>query len=79
MGVTVENEDVLFRTEYLKEIPAQLKFLSCEPLLGPLTTLDISGLDWVIVGGESGRKPRPMKEGWVVDIKKTVPKIPMFY
>jgi protein gp37 len=45
-------------------------FLSCEPLLGPLPGLDLHGIHWVIVGGESGRKPRPMKEEWVVDIQR---------
>lgn len=69
MGVTVENEAELTRTEYLKKIPAHLKFLSCEPLLGPLPSLDIHGIDWVIVGGESGRKPRPLKEEWVIEIQ----------
>lgn len=81
MGVTVENEAELTRTEYLKKIPAHLKFLSCEPLLGPLPSLDINGIDWVIVGGESGRKPRPLKEEWVIEIQTKCAEsgIPFFF
>ena len=70
MGVTVENADVLSRIDCLKLTPAHLKFLSCEPLLGPLGAIDLNGIDWVIVGGESGQNPRPMKEEWVVEIKE---------
>lgn len=69
MGVTVENEKVLNRIDYLSQTNAFIKFLSCEPLLGPLNSLDLFNIDWVIVGGESGRKPRPIKKEWVVDIK----------
>ena len=69
MGVTVENHKVINRIEYLKETGAFVKFLSCEPLLGPLHDLDLFNIDWVIVGGESGRRPRPMDEKWVIDIK----------
>src|SRR5690606_35549540 len=54
----------------LRRSGAQVKFLSCEPLLGPLQELDLQGIDWVIVGGESGRKPRPMKEEWVLEIQR---------
>lgn len=81
MGVTVENKDVLSRIDYLKLTPAQVKFLSCEPLLGPLTGMDISGIDWVIVGGESGRSPRPIKEEWVLEIKEQceVLDVPFFF
>ena len=81
MGVTVENSDVLSRIDYLKLTPAQVKFLSCEPLLSPPKDLDISGIDWVIVGGESGRNPRPMKEEWVLEIKEQceVMGVPFFF
>jgi protein gp37 len=70
MGVTVENDTVLERMDLLKKTDAHLKFLSCEPLIGPLGKLILDGIDWVIVGGESGRKPRPIEEQWVVEIQK---------
>lgn len=74
LGVSVETQAYDFRIAQLIDIPAQIHFLSCEPLLGPLT-LDFDpsyywfgGIDWVIVGGESGPKARPMKEDWALDI-----------
>ena len=70
MGVSVEDQRVQHRIERLRSTPAQVKFLSCEPLIGPLPSMDLRGIDWVIVGGESGRKPRPMHEAWVLDIKR---------
>lgn len=70
MGVSVEDERVLDRVDYLIQTDAYIKFLSCEPLIGPLPGLNLTGIDWVIVGGESGRKPRPMQEQWVIDIQK---------
>jgi len=70
MGVTIENEAVLNRIDHLRNTGARIKFLSCEPLLSPLNNLNLKGIDWVIVGGESGRTPRPMKEEWVIDIKE---------
>jgi protein gp37 len=81
MGVTVENAEVLSRIDYLKLTPASIKFLSCEPLLGPLTGIDISGIDWVIVGGESGRNPRPMLEDWVIELQElcAVMDVPFFF
>lgn len=69
MGVSVENDKVRQRIDLLRETKAAIKFLSCEPLIGPLPDLNLSGIDWVIVGGESGRRPRPMKLEWVQDIK----------
>lgn len=69
MGVSVENQKVVDRIDHLKRTNARIKFISIEPLLGPLPDLDLEGIDWVIVGGESGRKPRPMKEEWVIEIK----------
>jgi len=68
MGVSVENEKVISRIDLLRQTNAKVKFLSCEPLIGPLPKLNLEGIDWAIVGGESGRKPRPMKEEWVIDI-----------
>ncbi len=69
MGVSVEDEKVIDRIDYLRQTSAQVKFLSCEPLIGPLPKLNLTSIDWVIVGGESGRKPRLMKAEWVLDIK----------
>lgn len=69
MGVSVENAKVENRIKLLLETKARVKFLSLEPLIGPLKNLTLDGIDWVIVGGESGHKPRPMKEEWVTDIK----------
>lgn len=68
MGVSVENENELWRVDYLEKTKAKTKFLSLEPLLGPLTKLKLNKIDWVIVGGESGRRPRPMKSEWVYEI-----------
>jgi protein gp37 len=71
MGVSVENESVVDRVTALKKTPAHIKFLSVEPLLGPLPTLDLTGgIDWVIVGGESGHGARPLKKEWVMDVRK---------
>lgn len=69
MGVTVEDNTVTSRIDMLRQTGARIKFLSCEPLLTGLPGMNLRGIDWVIVGGESGRKPRPIKEEWVVDIK----------
>jgi len=70
MGVSVENEKVKERIDYLRNTGAHVKFLSLEPLIGPLPNLDLTNIDWVIVGGESGHKARPMKYEWVLDIKE---------
>jgi protein gp37 len=70
MGVSVEDRRVMKRIDLLRATKARVKFLSCEPLIGPLPNMDLRGIDWVIVGGESGRKPRPMKPEWVLDIKE---------
>jgi protein gp37 len=69
MGVSVENNDHIFRVEHLRETKAQVKFLSLEPLLGPLSDLNLEGIHWVIVGGESGPGARPMAEEWVLEIR----------
>lgn len=68
MGTSVENQRWVDRIEQLREIPAFVRFLSCEPLLGPLQ-LDLDGVDWVIVGGESGNQARPMAAKWAQDIR----------
>lgn len=70
LGVTVETVRAKNRIEKLRTIPASVHFLSCEPLLEPLGELDLFGIEWVIVGGESGPKARPMREEWVSDIKR---------
>ncbi len=69
MGVTVESHHYTYRIEDLRKVPAPVRFLSMEPLLGPVPGLDLSGIDWVIVGGESGPGARPMKREWVLDIQ----------
>jgi protein gp37 len=69
MGVSVENQDYTFRIEYLRQTDAHVKFLSLEPLLGPLQNLDLHDIDWVIVGGESGPGARPVRREWVTDIR----------
>jgi len=69
MGVSVENQRFTHRIDHLRQTQAQLKFLSLEPLLGPLTSLDLAQIDWVIVGGESGPGARPMRPEWVSSIK----------
>jgi protein gp37 len=69
-GVSIENESTLSRIDHLKKVPAAVRFLSLEPLLGPLKALDVNGIHWVIVGGESGPGARPMKEDWVNEIQQ---------
>jgi protein gp37 len=69
MGVSIENQRYAFRAEHLRQTGAKIKFLSLEPLLGPLTNLNLHGIDWVIVGGESGPRSRPLEERWVLEIR----------
>jgi protein gp37 len=70
MGVSVENEKEKGRIAFLRKTKAKVKFLSLEPLIGPLPKLNLKKIDWVIVGGESGHKPRPMDPDWVLDIQE---------
>lgn len=70
IGVTVECADTKYRIDVIRDLKAKVKFLSCEPLLSELGELDLKGIDWIIVGGESGSQARPMKEEWVLNIKK---------
>ncbi len=81
MGVTAENECCRYRIDDLRKTKAKTKFLSLEPLLGPLPKLNLKDINWVIVGGESGPKSRPMKEEWVIDIKEQCLKknVPFFF
>ena len=69
MGVTVENKAYVHRIDHLRKSGAHFKFLSIEPLLGPIPLLNLEGIDWVIVGGESGPAARPMAPEWVIDIR----------
>jgi len=69
MGVSIENPDYLYRIDQLRATNAVIKFISIEPLLGPLPDIDLTDIDWVIVGGESGQGARPMKKEWVIDIR----------
>ena len=70
LGVTVEVQRTLSRIDNLRHLPASVRFLSCEPLLEDLGHMDLEGVDWIIVGGESGTQARPMKEEWVLNIKR---------
>lgn len=69
MGVTVEMQELTYRISHLKQIPAKVKFISFEPLLNNINDIDFKGIDWVIVGGESGPKSRIMEKKWVTNIK----------
>jgi protein gp37 len=69
MGVSVENQDHVSRIDYLRRVPAAVRFLSVEPLLGPIADLPLEDIHWVIVGGESGPGARPIKAEWVRDIR----------
>jgi protein gp37 len=81
MGVTVESNEYIDRVDYLRNSPAMIKFLSIEPLIAPVSGLDYSGIDWVIVGGESGYGARVMKKEWVIDIRDKcfTENIPFFF
>ncbi len=81
MGVTVENSDYSHRIDHLRQTGAYLKFLSIEPLLGRIPNLNLDGIDWVIVGGESGPGARPMKPEWVMDIRNQCKRagVPFFF
>ena len=81
MGVSVENEKVKNRIDYLRKTNARVKFLSLEPLIGPLKKINLKNIDWVIVGGESGHKPRVMNPDWVINIHEQCIKndVPFFF
>jgi protein gp37 len=70
MGTSVEDKRVLYRVDELRHVPARTRFLSCEPLIGPLMGLRLDDIHWVIVGGESGPGARPMEAQWVLQIKR---------
>ena len=69
MGVSVENDDFTFRIDHLRFVPAITRFISIEPFLGPIYKLDLTGIDWVIVGGESGPGARPMMKKWIKRVR----------
>ncbi len=81
MGVSVENREYTFRIDHLRKTGAKIKFISFEPLLGPVCDLNLKGIDWVIVGGESGPRARPMDASWAVDIRNQCQrkKVPFFF
>lgn len=70
LGVTVESRETLFRINHLRNINAKIRFVSCEPLLEDLGLINLSKIDWIIVGGESGQSARPMKSEWVLNIQQ---------
>ena len=80
-GVSVENADYLWRLQHLRSVPASVRFLSIEPLLGPLRKLPLKGIDWVIVGGESGPRHRAVMAEWVADIRDQCQRqrVPFFF
>jgi protein gp37 len=81
MGVSIETPEYMYRIDDLRETGAAVKFLSIEPLLAPMGDLDLGGIDWVIVGGESGPHARPMEPDWVMDIRDQClnAKVPFFF
>jgi protein gp37 len=81
MGTSVENADYVWRIDSLREVPARVRFLSVEPLLGPIDELPLSRIHWVIVGGESGPGARPMNVEWVRDIREqcVAAAVPFFF
>lgn len=81
VGTSVEDARVVGRVAHLQSAPATVRFLSCEPLIGPLHDLDLTGIHWVIVGGESGRRHRPLDPEWVRDIRQQcrATRVPFFF
>ena len=81
MGVSVESADYTYRIDRLRDVSAEVRFISLEPLLGPIPRLPIEGIDWVIVGGESGPGARPMDPAWVLGIRDQcfAARVPFFF
>ena len=71
MGVSVESRRYAFRIDHLRKVPAAVRFVSAEPLLGPLGALDLEGIQWLIAGGESGANARPMEPAWATELRDT--------
>jgi protein gp37 len=80
-GVSIESDDYVSRADYLRQVPAAVRFLSIEPLLGPIRNLSLHAIDWVIVGGESGPQARPMHLDWVRSLRNQCTKegVPFFF
>ena len=81
MGVSIENEKYAYRSELLRKVPAKVRFLSVEPLIGPIPRLPLKGIHWVIVGGESGPGARPMDPDWVtsIHVQCSRARVPFFF
>jgi protein gp37 len=81
LGVTVEEQQYTYRIDHLRKTDAYVKFLSLEPLLGPFSNLDLNGIDWVIVGGESGPRARRINESWVINVRNQCQEqqVPFFF
>ena len=79
LGVTVENDKHKDRIDALRVIPAKVKFISFEPLLSDVGTVDLSDIDWAIIGGESGWGARPIQESWIINIKNQCERQKVFF
>lgn len=81
MGVSIETSKYRFRVDHLRDVGAAVRFVSAEPLLGPLPGLDLSGIHWLIAGGESGPRARPVDEEWLVDLRDqcAAAEVPFFF
>jgi protein gp37 len=81
MGVSVENQDYTYRIDNLRKTAASIKFISFEPLIGPVHNADLKNIDWAIVGGESGPGARPMEKAWVKTLRDTCQEqnVPFFF
>jgi len=81
MGVSVENQEYTSRIPYLQQVPAHVRFLSIEPMIGPIQALPLQGIHWTIVGGESGRGARPLNREWVVGVFRQcrAARVPFFF
>jgi protein gp37 len=69
MGVSIENRRFVHRADFLRQVPAAVRFVSAEPLLGPVEGFDLSDIDWLIAGGESGPGNRPVREEWLLELQ----------
>jgi protein gp37 len=81
IGASIESDEYCWRADALRQVPAAVRFLSCEPLLGPLPSLDLTEIDWVIVGGESGHGYRPLDLDWVREVRNLCVSrhVPLFF
>ena len=81
VGTSVENSNVLNRVNILKEVQANIRFLSCEPLLGSLCEIDLENIHWVVVGGESGSNARPVEKKWIIELRDECKRynVPFFF